>query len=82
MDLQKIILGLFLLCGAVSLLLRLRSDISSTSTILHKSDEEAWQHTQEKNEKRSRTQLIFSILSIFFLICCVIIGAGRVNGWF
>jgi hypothetical protein len=82
MDLQKIMLVLFLICGAISLFLRLRSDVSSTSTILKKSDEETWEKTQEKNQSRAGIQLIFSILTVIFLVLCILIGAGRVNGWF
>lgn len=82
MDLQKIMLVLFLICGAISLFLRLRSDVSSTSTILKKSDEETWEKTQEKNRSRAGIQLIFSILTVIFLVLCILIGAGRVNGWF
>ncbi len=82
MGLQKIFLVLFLICGAISLFLRLHSDVSSTATILKKSDKEVWDETQKRNQKRAAVQLIFSILTAVFLILCILIGAGRVNGWF
>lgn len=71
MNYQIITLVLFIIFGAIGLYFRIRYDVSTGAVITGKKDDDK---TRENAKKHFNHQLIFSILSITFLIISIIQG--------
>lgn len=78
MDFQKITFFLFVICGAISLYIRLRFDVTNGSAMLGKSD---WDDSEIKSKKLYKHQLTFSILTVIFLILCILLGVLKTYGY-